>query len=115
MVFDDAEKRAEISGEGRDTRTGTLLSARAAVTLRELGADATGATLAVDYTLRGPLAQFARGAVVREFAAEIAETVARNLELRLRGATPAPMRSLSAGRLMLRAIWRRLRAILGLD
>jgi hypothetical protein len=52
--------------------------------------------------------------VVREFAAEIAEIVARNLEARLRGATPAAPRRLSAGRLMLRAIWRRLRAVLGL-
>ena len=114
MAFDEPGRRAEISGEGRDTRTGTRLSAHAVLTLRPLDADATAAILAIDYTLRGPLAQFSRGAVVREFAAEIAEIVARNLEARLRGASPAAPRRLSVGNLMLRAIWRRLRAVIGL-
>jgi aerobic carbon-monoxide dehydrogenase small subunit len=79
MVFDEADRCAEISGEGRDARTGTLLSARAVLRLRELDNNATTATLSIGYTLRGPLAQFARGAVVREFAAEIADITARNL------------------------------------
>jgi aerobic carbon-monoxide dehydrogenase small subunit len=114
MVFDEADRRAEISGEGRDTRTGTRLSVRAVLKLHDLDSNATQATLSIDYTLRGPLAQIARGAVVREFAAEIAEIVARNLEARLRGATPAAPRRLSAGRLTLRVIWRRLCAVSGL-
>jgi carbon-monoxide dehydrogenase small subunit len=115
MAFDEADHRAELSGEGRDTRTGTRLSARAIVNLRQLDTDATGVTLSLDYTLRGPLAQFARGAIVREFAAEIARIVARNLEARLSGTTATTVRQLSTGRLMLHAIWRRLRAVLGLD
>ncbi len=114
LTFDDADRRAEISGTGRDARTGTRLSARAVLLLREEHADASGATLSIDYTLRGPLAQFARGAVVREFAAEVAEMTARNLEARLGGAPPPLPSHLSAGRLMLRAIWRRLRALLDL-
>ena len=113
-VFDDTEHRAEISGMGRDNRTGTRLNARAVVTLRALDEGATSAALSIDYTLRGPLAQFARPSVVREFAAEITDLVARNLEARLRGTVPAPVVRLSAGGLMLRAIWRRLRAMIGL-
>jgi carbon-monoxide dehydrogenase small subunit len=112
--FDEADHSAEISGAGRDHRTGTRLSARAVLSLRELDEDATAATLSIDYTLRGPLAQFARAGVVREFAADITGMVARNLEALLRGTTPPPSVQLSAGRLMLRAIWRRLRAMLGL-
>jgi carbon-monoxide dehydrogenase small subunit len=115
MTFDDADHRAEISGSGRDSRTGTRLSARTVLLLRALDDNATAATLSIDYTLRGPLAQFARGGVVREFAAEITGMVARNLEARLRGTSSAPPAQLSAGKLMLRAIWRRLRAMLGLD
>jgi carbon-monoxide dehydrogenase small subunit len=114
LAFNDADRRAEISGVGRDARTGTRLSAHAVLVLHESDANATDATLSIDYTLRGPLAQFARGAIVREFAAEIAEIVARNLEARLGGATLSPPSHLSAGRLMLRAIWRRLRALSGL-
>jgi carbon-monoxide dehydrogenase small subunit len=115
IAFHDAERRAEITGAGRDTRTGTRLNARATLTLHELDTAATGATISVGYTLRGPLAQFARGAVAQEFAAGIAEIVTRNLEARLGGTVPPPPSSLSAGRLMMRAIWRRLRAMLGLD
>jgi aerobic carbon-monoxide dehydrogenase small subunit len=113
-TFDDGASRAELSGEGRDTRTGTRLGGRAVLQLHASDAATTDATLAIDYTLRGPLAQFARGAVVREFAAEIAVIAARNLEARLSGGTPEPPRHLSAGGLMLRVIWRRLRAMLGL-
>jgi carbon-monoxide dehydrogenase small subunit len=129
MAYDDAEHRAEISGAGRDNRTGTRLNARAVLTLRALDEGATSAALSIDYTLRGPLAQFARAGVVREFASEITGLVARNLEARLRGTAPAPdvhlssghlssghlsSGHLSAGGLMLRVIWRRLRAMIGL-
>jgi carbon-monoxide dehydrogenase small subunit len=112
VAFNDAEWRAKITGEGRDARTGTRLSAHAVLVLLELDATATAATLSIDYTLRGPLAQFARGAVAREFAAEIAQIAASNLEMRLSGRQPAPARRLTVGKLMLRAIWRRLCAML---
>ncbi len=114
MKFDESARRAEISGDGRDRRTGTRLSARVAVTLRQLDAETTAAKLAIDYTLRGPLAQFSRSAVAQEFAAEIAAIVARNLESRLRGGTLSAPSNLSVGGLMLRAVWRRLRSVLGL-
>jgi carbon-monoxide dehydrogenase small subunit len=115
MTFDETRYRADILGEGRDSKTGTRLSARAVLTLRELDVGSTNAALSLDYTLRGPLAQFARGAVVREFAAEVGGIVMRDLEARLRGAAIAPTRGLNAGRLMWRAIWRRLLAISGMD
>jgi carbon-monoxide dehydrogenase small subunit len=111
--FDDAQRRAEVAGDGRDSRTGTRLSGRAVVQLRELDAATTGATMTIDYTLRGPLAQFARGAVVQEFAAAVVATFAANLEARLSGVRPPRQQRLSAGGLLLRAIWRRLRTLLG--
>ena len=112
ISFDDADRRAEIIGDGRDSSTGTRLSARAVVRLEELGAATTGATVTVDYTLRGPLAQFARGAVVQEFTAAISSTFATNLEARLSGRDMSDQRSLPVGTLILRALWRRLRKIL---
>jgi carbon-monoxide dehydrogenase small subunit len=113
ISFDDAERRAEIVGDGRDRRTGTRLSARAVVSLEELVADETAMTVRIDYTLRGPLAQFARGAVVQEFSGMIGTTFAANIEARLSGSPVPTERSLSVGTLMLRALWRRLRAVLG--
>jgi carbon-monoxide dehydrogenase small subunit len=112
VTFHDADRRIEVVGEGHDSRTGTRLSARAVVCLEELDAETTGAKVTIDYSLRGPLAQFARGPVVQEFSAAIASTFAANLEARLcSGAVPA-QRSMPVGTLMLRALWRRLRALL---
>ncbi len=114
VSFDAAEHRAEVSGDGRDSRSGTRLRGRAVVRLHDVDATTTRAEATIEYTLRGTLAQFARGAVVQEFAAAIATTFAANLEARLTGGVaPVPAR-LSVGTLMLRAIWRRVRAILRL-
>ena len=41
ISFNDADRRAEIEGDGRDSRTGTRLSARAVVRLNELDAATT--------------------------------------------------------------------------
>jgi carbon monoxide dehydrogenase subunit G len=38
ISFDDADRRVEIEGDGRDSRTGTRLSARAVVRLNGLNA-----------------------------------------------------------------------------
>jgi aerobic carbon-monoxide dehydrogenase small subunit len=112
ISFDHADRRAEIVGEGRDSRTGTRLSARALMRLEELDAATTGVTVTVDYTLRGPLAQFARGGVVQEFAAAIAAAFVANFEARLSGRNLPEQGHLPVGTLILRALWRRLRAVL---
>jgi carbon-monoxide dehydrogenase small subunit len=100
---------AWVQGEGRDALSGTRLTARADATLRADGAAATMLTLTVRYTLRGPLAQFARASVVAAFAAEIADTVGINLAARLAGTAPAPARRLGLGRLLLAVLRRWLR------
>jgi aerobic carbon-monoxide dehydrogenase small subunit len=113
ISFDDADRRAEIVGDGRDGRTGTRLSGRALVQLHEADATTTLAILTIDYTLRGPLAQFARGAVVQEFAAAIAAAFSANLEARLSGSDLTKQRRLSVGWLFARVVWRRVRTMLG--
>jgi carbon-monoxide dehydrogenase small subunit len=110
LELDDPAQRATLSGEGNDRRSGTRLSGTAIVTLSETGATATDATLVVTYALRGPLAQLARGPIVQAFAADVAETVARNLERRLAGdAAAAPPAHLSVGGMLARIVWQRLR------
>jgi carbon-monoxide dehydrogenase small subunit len=113
MAFDELNRRAELSGEGIDAKTGTRLSGRAVLTLRELNASATEAALSIDYSLRGPLAQFARAAVVREFVSEIALGVARDLTARLRGTPIVPPPQLAVGGLLWRMVARWLRTALG--
>jgi aerobic carbon-monoxide dehydrogenase small subunit len=112
ISFDNADRQAEIVGHGRDSRTGTRLSACAVMRIEELDAATTGVTVTVDYTLRGPLAQFARGGVVQEFAAAISAAFVANLEARLSGTNLPEQDHLPVGMLILRALWRRLRSML---
>jgi carbon-monoxide dehydrogenase small subunit len=100
----------EIAGDGQDRASATRLSGQAHFAVLADGADASTLDLAIDYALRGPLAQFARGAVVQDFAAEIAGIFARNLEATLQGRAVAPARRLG----LLGVLWRVLRRRLGM-
>ncbi len=90
---------AWAQGEGRDRLSGTRLTARADVALHAETPSDTVLVLAVRYSLRGPLAQFARAAVVSAFAAEIAEVFAANLAARLAGSPAAVPARFGLGRL----------------
>ena len=94
-----------LEGEGQDTISRTHLRGTAAFALRETTPTSSELTLTMTYALRGPLAQLGRGPVVRAFAAELAETVARALEARLRGTAPPVPPRLG----MLPLLWRALR------
>jgi aerobic carbon-monoxide dehydrogenase small subunit len=110
LVFDPETRSGRLAGEGSDAGGGTRLSGEAAFAVVPDGPDASRITLDIAYALRGKLAQFGRGPVVAVFAAEIAATVARNLESRLRGADPpSEPERLSGGRLMIRVLWNVLR------
>jgi carbon-monoxide dehydrogenase small subunit len=85
VTYDAASHGGQIKAHGRDPASGTRLSADATFQVAEDGPQASTITLDIVYALRGPLAQFGRGPVVRVFAAEIATAVGRNLEARLRG------------------------------
>jgi aerobic carbon-monoxide dehydrogenase small subunit len=113
VTYDATQHSAEIGGDGRDSRTGTRLSGRAVVRLQTVDAVTTGATISINYTLNGPLAQFARGTVVQEFAASIGKTFAANLEARLTGGDIASQQRMQTGWLILRVLWRRVMALFG--
>jgi carbon-monoxide dehydrogenase small subunit len=105
--YDQETFSGRIDGQGNDAAAASRLSARADFRVEADGAQASTIVLNVTYALRGALAQLGRGPVVKVLAAEIADTVARSLEARLRG-EPARQaeQKLGGGSLMLRAIWR---------
>ncbi len=109
--YDAQARTGSIEGQGRDTASGTLLSATANFAVLADGEQASTLRLDIGYSLRGPLAQFSRGPVVQVFAAEIAAEVGRALEARLRGAPPPTPKRLHAGALMLRVFWRSVRRL----
>jgi aerobic carbon-monoxide dehydrogenase small subunit len=115
LTFDNAAQRVTLSGEGNDRRSATRLSATAVVTLAEAGSAASDVAVAISYAVRGTLAQIARGPVVRAFATDVAQSVARNLERRLAG-EPSVVEPayLSLSRLFVRIVWQRLRRWLAL-
>jgi carbon-monoxide dehydrogenase small subunit len=83
-----ADHTGTVDGEGQDLASRTHLRASATFALTASSADRCTLTLTTTYALRGPLAQLGRGPIVRAFAAELAETVARTLEARLRDTKP---------------------------
>jgi carbon-monoxide dehydrogenase small subunit len=103
VAYDTADHSGKIAGEGRDSASGTRLSAEVSFKVVAEGPEACLIELGVNYSLRGSLAQFGRGPIVQVFAREIAETVGRNLEARLRGEAVPVAERLGAGRLALRA------------
>jgi carbon-monoxide dehydrogenase small subunit len=108
VSFNEAQQLVECSGRGRDSSTGTRLSARIVLQLRESDATHTEAAMTIDYTLRGPLAQFARGSIAHEFAADIGRMFAANLAAHVNGTQIPKQKRLRVGLLLLRAVWRRL-------
>jgi len=112
VTFDAARRQAGITGTGRDGRTGTHLSAQVVARLCEANSASTDLLIEAAYALRGPLAQFARGRVIEEFAGAIMASFVANLEARLAGAPAPEYASLRAGTLLWRLLWRRLLALL---
>jgi aerobic carbon-monoxide dehydrogenase small subunit len=106
VTYDAAAYAGSLTGEGRDSATGTRLAGEATFRLTEDGPSASVIALTVAYALRGPLAQFGRGPIVQVFARELAETTGRNLEARLRGEGILPAARLGGGALIVRAAWR---------
>jgi carbon-monoxide dehydrogenase small subunit len=108
VTFDQETREGSIAGAASDKASGTRLSAETKFALRPDGDNTTTIRLDITYALRGALAQFSRGPIVKVFAAEIANTIAANLEARLRGQT-LPNARLPTGRLFIRALWNLLR------
>ena len=113
ISFDDAEQRAEIVGDGRDSRTGTRLSARGVVRLQAAGRGDHRRDgddrLYIARAARAVRAWCRRAGIRRGDRTDFAA----RLEARLTGKSLPEQRRLSAGSLILRAVWRRLRALLG--
>ena len=125
-----------FSGAGADRKSGSRVKGEAKFSLVETGTNETRVDLNVDYSLTGTLAQFSRGAIVKELAAALTRDFSANLRERIAagqiitGATmeeasvaqretvpatsavgiiaPKETQPLNAGRLFLRMLWARI-------
>ncbi len=99
---DESAKRGAIKGNGTDSLSGSRARGDISYQLFDAGNGRTRVAVAIDYSLQGPLAQFSRGGLVREFVKKMVADFAANLNARLgapAGAAPAvaPVMTISAG------------------
>lgn len=85
VSFDDAGQAGRFVGQATDKRTNSRVKGSAAFALQP-DAAGTRVDVTVEYALTGSLAQFSRGAIVRELASALTAQFAANLSDRLRTA-----------------------------
>lgn len=97
---DPAAMTGAIQGTGRDPRSATRAEGEVRYTLTPLdGGRATRVAIVLEFGLAGPLAQFGRSALVKDFVARLTAQFARNAGAALSGSTEAP-RQLDAGSML---------------
>jgi carbon-monoxide dehydrogenase small subunit len=95
---DDARLVGVLRGGGKDDRGGSR--ARGRVTYRLTDGDSPDSTVVdvtLEYQLQGPLAQFSRSGLVRDFSNRLIAGFAQNLSARLCGQAPQEAASLQVG------------------
>ncbi len=99
---DEANKRGVIRGAGRDSLSGSRAKGDIGYTLSPSG-NGTRVGVDLEFMLQGPLAQFSRGGLVRDFASRLIAEFARNLSAQLAagtqgGSAAGPPAALASGR-----------------
>ncbi len=113
VTRDDAAMRGVVEGSGRDSLSGSRATGTIAY---RVAADGAGARVdvSVDYALSGPLAQFGRSGLVRDFAARLTATFADNLRRRMAGSPAAELRTELGGlSLLFSVLWGRVKRLFG--
>ncbi|HYC37209.1 MAG TPA: 2Fe-2S iron-sulfur cluster-binding protein [Usitatibacter sp.] len=109
---DEVEREGEVSGQGRDSLTGSRARGRIAFAVLEAGSPGRcRLDVRLGFSIQGMLAQFSRGALVQDLARQLIAQFAENLSAELEGraavsAGPAEMNSLAL-------LWGSLRRLLG--
>jgi carbon-monoxide dehydrogenase small subunit len=106
---DQAAKRGMIRGAGQDSLSSSRARGDISYQLFQEGTDSTKIRVAIDYSLQGPLAQFSRGGLVKEFVGTMVAQFAANLDRHLAGkGSAAPAATLDAGGVFWKWLWRTL-------
>jgi carbon-monoxide dehydrogenase small subunit len=112
----DAERRAVLKGSGQDSLSQSRASGDVAYRLLALPEGGTRVEVDLLYSLQGPLAQFSRSGLVRDFVGRLIQEFGKNVARRMDPARageagPAKLNAFSLG---LSVLWARLRRWLGL-
>ena len=107
---DDAAKRGLIRGAGQDALSASRARGDIAYVLKEAGPAKTRILVSIDYSLQGPLAQFSRGGLVKEFVGRMVAEFAVNLDRYLAGSRERAAQ-IDAGGVFWKWLWARIRAL----
>jgi carbon-monoxide dehydrogenase small subunit len=116
IVRDDAWRRGQIIGSGRDPSGGSRAAGEVDYAVASTEGGGTEVMLTIRALLSGPLAQFGRSRIVADLVGRITDTFARNLEARLTGAPDGPQTApqpLGAGTLLWQVVVTRLKSLFG--
>ena len=80
---DDGAKSGIIHGHGTDSLSGSLGRGNINYQLYDVGVNRTRVKVSIDYSMQGPLAQFSRSGLVKEFIKNLLGKFAINLNSRL--------------------------------
>jgi carbon-monoxide dehydrogenase small subunit len=104
---DEAAKRGMIRGAGQDSLSSSRARGDISYQLFQEGADSTKIRVSIDYSLQGPLAQFSRGGLVKEFVGTMVAQFAANLDRNLAGrGSAAPAATMNAGGVFWKWLWK---------
>jgi len=109
---DEATRRGLIRGAGQDSLSSSRARGDISYQLTEIDGARTRIVLTVEYSLQGPLAQFSRGGLVKEFVGNMVAQFGANLDRQLGGfAAPRAPAQLDAGSVFWKWLWGRLRRL----
>jgi carbon-monoxide dehydrogenase small subunit len=110
---DEQAKRAVLRGAGQDSLSKSRAQGDIAYQLQALSAQRTRVQVDMLYALQGPLAQFSRSGLVKDFVRRMVADFGTQVTRRLGGADAGAVeaRALSLPRMMWDVLWSRLRRL----
>lgn len=114
---DDSTRSAVLKGAGQDSLSQSRANGDVAYRLTEVSPTATRVDVDLLYSLQGPLAQFSRSGLVKDFVGRLIQEFGKNVALRMdparSGDAPLPPARLNAFSLGVGVLWARIRRWFG--
>jgi len=113
---DDVAKRAVLRGAGQDSLSKSRAQGDITYVLQAVAADNTRVQVNMVYALQGPLAQFSRSGLVKDFVSRMVADFGKQVTRRLSGQTASPndsQPSISVAGMLWSVLWNRVRSWFG--
>ena len=115
---DEAARSAVLRGAGQDTLSQSRANGDIGYRLEVLSPDSTRVHIDMRYSLQGPLAQFSRSGLVRDFVGRMIAEFGRNVSARLQGPgeggnVSVPAAGINPVRMLLSVAWARIKGLFG--